>query len=126
MTRARVPVAVRLQNLISSERPVNVSELGPCWPFAGARTPKGYGRIRDDAGRLAYPHRIALALALGRPLRPGMFACHRCDFKPCCRPRHLYEGSQSENEADKHAYVIARPPRGDAIDSLLLFAEAES
>jgi hypothetical protein len=121
-----VPVAVRLVNLISSERPVNVPELGPCWPFAGARTPKGYGRIRDDAGRLAYPHRVSLALALGRPLRPGMFSNHRCGFKACVRPAHLYEGTQSENEFDKHAYFTVRPPKGDAIGSLQLLPEAGS
>jgi hypothetical protein len=44
-------------------------------------------------------------------LKPGAFACHRCDVKPCCRPSHLYEGTQADNEEDKWY----RRPRGDRI-----------
>lgn len=103
---------------------MNVPALGPCWPFAGARTPKGHGVIRDDAGKLAYAHRIALAAALGRALREGMLACHRCDYPPCIRPTHLYEGTKSENERDKLYWSGIRPPKGDTI--LLLPLEAAS
>jgi hypothetical protein len=106
-------VIVRLAAKILPETVVNVPGLGPCWPFMGARTAEGYGVIRDEAGKLAYAHRIALAAALGRPLRPGMFSNHRCDYKPCCRPSHLYEGTRSENENDKR--WGSRPPRGDAM-----------
>jgi hypothetical protein len=42
-----------------------------------------------------------------------MFACHRCDVKPCCRPSHLYEGSQSDNELDK--WYSTRAARGDLV-----------
>lgn len=118
MARTKIPVSVRLAAKISPERPINVAALGPCWPFAGARTPKGHGVIRDDDHRLVYAHRVSLALALGRPLRPGMFSCHKCDYKPCVRPFHLYEGTQSENERDKHAYGQVRAPKGDAIHCL--------
>lgn len=111
------PVIVRLADKINPNHPVNVAALGPCWPFVGAQTPKGYGVIRDDAGRLVYAHRVALAAALGRPIRPGLLAAHRCDYKPCVRPRHLYEATRSENERDKHdpfSYVN-RPPAGEAM-----------
>jgi hypothetical protein len=60
-----------------------------------------------------HAHRVALAVALGRPLRPGMFACHKCDVKECVRPSHLYEGTQSDNELDK--WTTYRAPRGDTI-----------
>ncbi len=115
----RTPVIIRLAAKIGAPE-INVPELGPCWPFAGGRTPKGYGVIRDDKGQLAYAHRISLAAALGRPLRPGMLACHRCDYKPCIRPFHLYEGTKQDNELDKFGdpvdrWYVMREVRGDAI-----------
>jgi hypothetical protein len=112
--RHRTPVLIRLVRKVDRVNgPLEVPELGICWPFLGGRTTKGHGRIRDDDGNLSYPHRIALAAALGRPLRPKMMACHRCGYQPCCRPTHLYEGSQSDNELDKWFHF--RPIRGDQI-----------
>lgn len=111
----KVPVLVRMVEKINRQGPVLVPELGACWEWIGARSPRGYGRIRDEAGRLVYPHRVALAAHLGRPLGPGMFANHRCDNKACVRPTHLYEGTQSENERDKGYWGPVRPPKGDAV-----------
>lgn len=75
-------------------------ELGICWVWLGARNADGYGVIRDEGGRkgsLLLVHRVSLSLALGRPLGAGMNALHACDNPPCARPRHLHEGTQSEN-----------------------------
>lgn len=116
MTRERIPVLIRLVRKVDrlyGDVPENNPALGICWNWMGGTTTKGHGRIRDDEGKLAYPHRIALAAALGRPLRPGMVACHRCNNPPCCRPSHLYEGTLSDNEQDK--WFKIRPVRGDAI-----------
>lgn len=66
----------------------------------GARTPQGYGILRDADGRLQYAHRIALATALGRPIADGMLVRHRCDYPRCCRPAHLVEGTPADNVAD--------------------------
>lgn len=111
------PVLVRLAakiDRVNGDIPAHNPSLGRCWEFLGARTTKGHGVIRDDAGNLAYAHRIALAAALGRPIAPGMLACHKCDNKPCVRPSHLYEGSKSDNEQDKWTYST-REPRGDLV-----------
>lgn len=110
----RTPVLARLVRKLNRDGPIAEGMTTPCWLFEGGTTSKGHGRIRDDAGALSLPHRIALAAALGRPIRDGFMVGHICDVKRCCRPTHLYEASQSENERDKH-YFAERVARGDTI-----------
>lgn len=84
--------------------------LGPCWPWLGAVNTDGYGVIRGEpetdpetgkrTSALLLAHRVALSLALGRPLGEGMLANHKCDNPTCCRPRHLYEGTPQQNVDD--------------------------
>lgn len=102
------PLEVRLFRKVDrlyGFEPEGKPELGPCWPWQGATNGDGYGIIRGEPadgknGPLLLVHRVALSLALGRPIREGMFANHKCDNPPCCRPRHLYEGTLQENIDD--------------------------
>ena len=82
---------------------------GPgCWEFQGAKA-EGYGRIRRN-GRLVGAHVVAWELANGRPVPPGFKVCHTCDNPPCCRPSHLFLGTNSENMKDAVRKGRLRPP----------------
>jgi len=73
-----------------------------------------YGKVVDARGgkvRQRLAHRLSLELALGRPLAPGMLACHTCDNPGCIRPSHLYEGSPRANHQD----ALRRNPTQAAI-----------
>lgn len=89
-----------------------------CWEWTGARLAiGGYGVVPTGArANRARSHRIALEIKLGRPIQPGMLACHHCDNPPCCNPAHLYEGTHKQNTADmiargRHRHAVLR---GDA------------
>lgn len=45
-------------------------------------------------------NRKMLELRIGRTLKPGMQACHRCDYPPCINPDHLYEATNQQNHLD--------------------------
>jgi HNH endonuclease len=69
----------------------------PCWLWTGGRG-NGYGIIWWK-GRQENAHRIAWILTVG-PIPPGQHVLHRCDVKTCCRPSHLFLGSQGDNMRD--------------------------
>lgn len=124
--RARTPLANRLWSKVRRS-----AEADGCWEFDGCRLPWGYGCIgRGGAGgRVEKAHRIAWELTHG-PIPSGMLVCHRCDNPPCCRPDHLFLGTDRDNCHDmlrkgrKRQGVMSRKKisRNDAVDIRALAA----
>lgn len=89
-----------------------VNRGGPdeCWAWNGYRMANGYGRVKRK-GRFLLAHRVAWEYANG-PIPPGMCVLHHCDNPQCCNTeRHLFIGTQYDNNADRHAK--GREAKGD-------------
>jgi len=74
-----------------------------CWPWTGAHDKYGHfgrGSMKDDTRRIANAHAVAFELANGGPAVNQVL--HHCDVPLCCRPSHLYDGTQSENVSDSY------------------------
>ncbi len=81
---------------------VDKSDPDGCWPYTGARIPRGYGVffVGPHRGMREYAHRFSLRLKIGRQLVAGEYACHTCDNPPCCNPAHLFVGDSLSNVRD--------------------------
>lgn len=78
-----------------------------CWPWLGALDDAGYGTTKigsrtDNSRKTILVHRAAYTIEKG-PISPGMNVLHSCDFRPCCNPVHLFEGTQKNNMMDAAA-----------------------
>ena len=71
-----------------------------CWPWIGAKTPFGYGQMRTaDTSWLA--HRIAYYVQTG--IDPsGKCVLHACDNPACVNSAHLFLGTVTDNNRDRH------------------------
>jgi hypothetical protein len=78
-------------------------EQGPgCWLWRLRGDRDGYGQFGLRLGGRFYcfrAHRVAWLLTHGA-IPDGLFLLHRCDTPACCRPDHLFLGTQADNLAD--------------------------
>lgn len=71
-----------------------------CWIWTAAKFPKGYGKVAVEKSRkVDGAHRVAWELTYGS-IPIGLSVLHKCDNRPCCRPDHLFIGTQLDNMRD--------------------------
>jgi hypothetical protein len=78
-----------------------VVKTDDCWLWIGAQVVRptcSYGIITIE-GRPEHAHRVAWTLVYG-PIPEGLNVLHRCDNELCCRPDHLFLGTQLANMLD--------------------------
>lgn len=89
---------------------------GDCHLWTGAVTGPGYPEITFEQKSYRL-HRLVLERKLGRPIAPGMMACHQCEhlyppgdisYRRCINPDHLEEGDKRRNAADMQEAIERR------------------
>ena len=78
-----------------------------CWEWQGGRwghgwkgRGKGYGSFWMN-GKTVSAHRVALMLAKPSMYDPSLHVLHTCDNPICCRPGHLWQGTNADNVSDR-------------------------
>lgn len=79
-----------------------VKKSAKCWEWQRGKTKAGYGQIQcrsiSQAPMLA--HRVSWELKNG-PIPDGLHVLHECDNPACVRPKHLFLGTQIDNNNDR-------------------------
>lgn len=78
-----------------------VNKTDTCWLWTGCKDRNGYGLIGKGGrnGGCFFAHRLSWELHNG-PIPDNLYVCHHCDIPLCCRPDHLFLGSQLDNIRD--------------------------
>jgi transcriptional regulator with XRE-family HTH domain len=100
---------------------------GECWPWMGSRKNVNIKGRDYDYGQLGFKlpsgvfrpigaHVCSFFLTRGHWPEKGMHVCHTCDYPPCVRPDHLFEGTPGDNLRDAQAkgrmkVAAPKPPK---------------
>lgn len=69
-----------------------------CWLWCGTMGSNGYGHFWNES-KIFLSHRMSWMLHVG-PITDGKFVLHKCNNRACCNPKHLYLGTQKDNNED--------------------------
>lgn len=97
------------ERLLDKLREVDGPLDTPCWMFVGWWQ-NGYGKFHYK-GKDCLAHRVAFTLWVG-PIPNNMDVLHHCDNTWCCHPKHLFIGTQRDNNEDMFAKGRAVFPKG--------------
>ncbi len=76
-----------------------IDKSGHCWKWIGAKNGSGYGMFYIDL-KAHRAHRISWMLTNMKNIDGGKFVCHSCDNPICVNPKHLWLGSNLDNQRD--------------------------
>lgn len=68
-----------------------------CWEWQRSITWDGYGQVTGLGEHRA--HRLAYRIFKGT-IPANRIVCHKCDYRPCCNPDHLFLGTYTDNCQD--------------------------
>lgn len=75
---------------------VDTGHATPCWLWHGAKTARGYAKVRCEDGRISDAHRVIYEKRVG-PVPAGLELDHLCRWRSCVRPDHLEPVTHREN-----------------------------
>jgi len=78
---------------------VEIKALNECWEWKGSGGGGEYGYFYTGF-KTDGAHRVSLEIKLGRSLKKGEWALHRCDNPSCVNPHHLFLGDAKLNVHD--------------------------
>ncbi len=93
----KIPKLTLTQQL-DFERHISRGDEDDCWLWVGSYFISGYGRYHINSIGFR-SHRISYYLNYN--VDPGnLLVCHTCDNPGCCNPKHLFLGTNKDNQRD--------------------------
>lgn len=83
---------------LSAKLAFYVERSSGCWLFKGTTNQDGYGQLIWQR-KISGAHRL-MWLEVNGPIPQGLCVLHKCDTPACCRPDHLFLGTQASNVKD--------------------------
>lgn len=78
-----------------------IEKTKTCWLWIGSTDGDGYGVIGAN-GKVVKVHRLSYEIHFGE-IPNGVDILHECDVRNCVKPKHLFQGNNAINVADRVA-----------------------